>query len=272
MREESIELSFELRKAYHAKQAAYEEMATAREKMQELNQVQTDKWNEAEKLQAKYDEAKAKQDEAWTEYNAKQNEYKAQIGAEIEAINECKALEANFLQRATDETHSAIRDIYQEAAKFFSKLEKQKVVERDGTISLKRSAIRPDNSTSAQILERLKQVRNEHKEILESYHFAKNDFNLKNQEFNRLNQKYQMLSEGKEDEENTYTSIPKVLELTESLLLKAGVPEKFWEDSSAEQRADGTIDIYYGRSLGDGHGHVVLGPDYQVQYHRQPIA
>lgn len=272
MREENLELSFELRKAYHAKQAAYEEMATAREKMQELNQAQTEKWNEAEELQAKYDEAKAKQDEAWTEYNAKQNEYKAQIGAEIEAIKECKELESEFLKRATKEANAAKKDLYQEAAKFFSKLEKQKVVERDGTISLKRSVIRPDNSASTQILERLKQVRNEHKEILESYHFAKNDFNLKNQEFNRLNQKYQQLSEGKEEEENTYTSIPKMLELNESLLLEAGVPEKFWDDSSAEQRADGTIDIYYGRALGGGHGHIVLSPDHQVQYHRKPTA
>ncbi len=269
------EISFDLKKAYHAKQAAYDEMANAREKTQELNSQQAEKWNEAQELQAQYDEAKEAQDSAWQEYNDKQNDFRALIGNQIDAINECNKLEAVLRERVTDNPRKA--EMYEAGAKYFSSLAKHMVVERDRLISMKRSMLRPDNSRCEQILEKLKYVRAEHKELLENYHHAKNEFNLKQQEFNRLNQKYLALASPdmvleNDENSNNYTSRPKRLEVNESLLLEADIPELFWGDTVAEQRADGMIDIYYARSLGNGHGHVILNPDHSVNYHREPVA
>ena len=263
-----IQDNFDLKQAFHAKEAAYEEMAAARDEMLQLRQQQNEKYEELQKLQERYDEEKAKDTEAWERYNSAQLELKSQIGQKIDTINECNLLEAQMRQ----ETDAKVPEVYAAGAKYFATLAKQTMVERDKLISKKRLMARPEN-TAVHLLENLKTARREHNDILEEYHQAKNEFNLKKQKFDRLEAKYQAIK-NPEAQDNTYdySSRPKQLEVTEELILGAGVPANFMADATAEQRADGTIDIYYARALGDGHGHVVLNPEHVVIYHRQPVA
>lgn len=262
---------FELKKAYHAKQAAYEEMAAARERMYSLRNDQSLKWRTISRLQAEYDSLLKAQEEAWDEYNESQTEYKTAIREKIAMIVECNRLEKDFCKKA--ENNPKLKEVYEDSVNFFAKLAKDKMVERDDLISNKRSAPRPDNAPAARVLEQLKKARLEHAEVLEKYHYAKNEHNLKYQEFSRLEAKYNALANPEAaTEDNSYTSRPQRLENNEKLFMSSGIPEEYWNDAATKQRTDGNIDIYYARSLGENHGHVIIGPDNTtVLFHRKPV-
>lgn len=266
---------FELKKAFHAKQAAYDEMTKAREKMSILQQSMTQKYLETEKLQKEYDESRKKQDDEWQEYNDAQLKLKEQIGQKIVSVKECNVLEENFnLMAENPDEDPAKAEVYREGAELFATMAMQKMVERDNLIALKRSVSRPDNYASRQILATLKLARKEHADILEEYHNAKNEFTIKKQNFDRLNEKYNNLRNsdvGNNDESNTYTNRPERLEIDERLLVKAEVPEEYWNNCSIRRRVDGRIDIYYGGDDENSHGHVVIFDD-KIEYARLPQA
>ena len=262
--------NFGLKKAYHAKQAAYDEMSNAREKLAELNQSLISAYSEVEKLQADYDVSREQQNEAWQEYNARQLEMKELIADKITAEKESNVLEENFrLMSENAEEEPGKAEIYAEASKCFSGVAKQKVVERDNLITTKRNMPRPSNYASEQILEKLKLARIEHNEILENYHNAKNEFTLKKQNFDRLSEKYNNILNGESANACTCTNRPEKLEIDESLLVKANVPEKYWGNCSMMKRANGIIDIYYGADEKTSHGHIVMLGD-EIKYARLP--
>ena len=286
--------NFEAKQAYHAKQVAYEKMTESREAALDLRRQQDEKYQEIADLQAEYDRVCKAIDEEWAAYNAKQLDFKNRIAAVISQVEKCNELEAEMLaksktlQTTASEPHtksqsfqnsasemntSSDSEIYLAAAKFFSSLAKEKVVERDKLIAKKRAVTRPDNSVRDNLLWQLKHARSEHAELLEEYHHAKNEFNLDKVKFDRLNEKYKSLSDPNNTGELlTATSRPKKLEIDEKLLIENGIADKYLHDYVAERRIDGIIDIYYARTLGDGHGHLVLNPDLTVNYHRKPVA
>ena len=260
--------NFELKKAYHAKQVAYDEMSNAREKLSDSSQALSDKYAEAEKLQAEYDVSKAKQDKAWQDYNVRQLEIKDKIAGKITAITECNILSDNLkLMSENPEEDPNKAEIYMEGSKFFATFAKQQMVERDNLITAKRHMPRPDNHASEQLLSRLKLVRAEHASILEEYHISKNEFAMKKRNFDRLNEKYNNILNG--EFANTYTNRPERLEIDEGLLLNADIPEEHWHNCSIKKRLDGRIDIYYGADEDTSHGHVVMLGD-EIEYARLP--
>lgn len=262
--------NFDLKKAYHAKQAAYDEMSNAREKVTNLSQTLSEAYSETEKLQAEYDESKAKQDKAWRDYNISQLNLKDQIAAKIEAVKECNALEDKFVLMSRDpDENPGKAEVYADAVKYFYGVAMQKMVERDNLITVKRNVPRPDNHESEQILAKLKLARAAHAEILEEYHSAKNELSVKKRNFKRLNEKYNNLRNG--ESANNYTNRPEKLDFDESLFVKAGIPEEYWENSSIRKRVDGKIDIYYGGGDASIHGHVIMRGD-EVEYARPPRA
>lgn len=260
---------FELKKAFRAKQAAYDEMVAARDKMSALQQTMSQKYLEVEKLQADFDDSRAKQDMAWTDYNNRQLELKDQIGQKITSVKECNALEENFrLMAENPEEDPAKKEVYLEGSKCFSGFAMQKMIERDNLIAMKRAMIRPNNQLSEQILANLKFARKEHADILEEYHNAKNEFTVKKQNFDRLNEKYNKLRND-DDSVSTFSNRPERLEYDESLLVKANIPEEYWGSCTLRKRSDGRIDIYYGGDEENSHGHVVMLGD-QIEYARLP--
>ncbi len=260
--------SFEVKRAYHAKQSAYKEMAEARDKMNGLHAELTKKYAECEDLQNEYNQAKADVDAAWEQYNADMLAMKEKIGEKITSVSECNKLEENMqLMAENKEEIPAKAEVYEEARQFFAKLAAQKLVERDELIAKKRALERPDDTQRNRMLARLKQLRTEHSEILEKYHNAKNDYSLKRQVFEQEKAKYDR-SRGMEVEAKS--SRPVELGYNEGLLMKSSIPEKYWSNCRIEQRADGKIDFYYGADVNVKHGHVVMASDGSIEHRRPP--
>ena len=260
--------SFEARRLFHRQQVAIGEVAMASAKFNKQGAILSSKWRDVGHLQAEYDDAVKSDKEAWDAYNAIQLEYKDIIAIKIREISECNIEEERFRKAA--KAHPDIKDLYMEAAEFFARLAREKLVERDDLIEDKRQVPRPVNR-APQILERLKMARLEHKEMREKYHELKNEFNIKKQHLENVRERYKSLVTGQDPVSNSnYTSCPKRLVVDEKLLEDAGVPKDFWDDVDVKQRADGIIDIYYAISSGEKHGHVILDASHVITFHRAP--
>lgn len=265
--------SFELQKAMHAKQAAYEEMSEVQQKLSALGAEISEKTDEINQRQTELDQLNEQSDKEWDDYNQAQMTIKGQIGDVITSINECNALKENLERMANDESERGKANVYTKGAEFFSRLASKKMLEKDQLISKKRSMIRPDHSAKAhQLVEALKQLRRDRGNRLNDYHALKNELSLKNTNFNRLNSRFHALRDGSSDEE-AISFRPIILNNVENkgLLLKAGIPEEFHETCIIKQRSDGKIDIYYGDSSVARHGHVIIEND-NIVFSREPEA
>lgn len=266
--------SFELQKAKHAKQAAYDEMAEVERKMSVLLAEVSEKTNEIDQHQNELDKLNEQRNKEWSDYNQAQLAIKSRIGDVITSIKECDALKKKFELMANDESEAASKAIiYAKGAEFFSRLASEKTVEKDQLITKKRAMMRPDRSTKAcQLVEALKKLRQDRGDRLNDYHALKNELSLKKANFDRLNSKYLALKNGSSDE-NTISFRPIILKNDENkgLLLNAGIPEKFHETCTIKKRSDGRIDIYYGEDSETKHGHVIIENDCIV-YSREPEA
>lgn len=263
--------NFIVRKAYHEKQAAYNEMKDSQAKMLELQTQQAELFYHINDVQAQYDDAKAKQDASWKAYNTEILGIKAEIGKKITSGKEAAKLEEELRQKSENPDEDPAKAlIYAKGADFFGKLNLENMTERDALISKKRTMIRPDNSMTYKILTSLKNLRKEHGELLEKYHTAKNDYSLKKTNFDRLEARYLKIKQGDEpsNDDSSMSSRPQKIH-DERLLVQAEVPEKYWDSCSMRQRADGKIDIYYGENEATDHGHIVLSGD-TIEYARRP--
>lgn len=264
---------FDLAKARHAKQAAYNEMTQAQEKMNARSLLVDDHYTEINRRQAEYDRLKKQNDEEWEKYNEAQMLLKTKIGDKIAGIKESNRLEEQFMALVNNESDdSGKKEIYLKGADFFDRLAAEKMIERDQLITKKRMMIRPDTARATNVLENLKKLRKEHGELLEDFHAAKNDFNAKKANFDRIKEKYEAIKNGKDDStESSFSFRPKKLDNSscERLLVEVEMPEKYRESCSISQRVDGKIDIYYGGSEEMTHGHIVI-EDGEVTYRREP--
>lgn len=264
--------NFELVKAAHAKQAAYNEMAKVQSEMSALSKEISDRTAEIDERQTELNELKSQTDKEWKSYNDYQLSLKAKIGDVITSIKECNALSENFKLMSEDKSEEQAKaSIYAEGADFFSRLASQKMIERDQLITKKRSAIRPDNNgRAAQLIENLKRLRKERASRLNDYHALKSELSLKKTNFDRLNNHYNAIKNGIE-EESDYTFRPITLDnsLNKRLLLDANIPEEYHKTCTIKQRSDGKIDIYYGGSLEMEHGHTIL-ENSKVVFSRKP--
>lgn len=266
--------SFELKKARHAKQAAYDEMAEVERKMSALAKEVSEKTNEIDQRQGELDKLNEQNDKEWSDYHKAQLAIKSQIGDVFTSIRECDALKKKFELMANDESEVPGKAvIYAKGAEFFSRLASEKTLEKDQLITKKRAMIRPDHSTKIhQLVEALKKLRQDRGDRLNDYHALKNELSLKKANFDRLNSKYLALKNGSSDE-NTISFRPIILKNDENkgLLLKAGIPEEFHETCTIKKRSDGRIDIYYGEDSETRHGHVIIEND-RIVYSRKPEA
>lgn len=266
--------NFDLAKAGHEKQAAYEAMSQVETKMRELSTKITKKSTEIDKRQAEYDEQQREDKAKWDAYNSAQVAKKAEIGAKIVSIKKCNALEQNLrlMSENPDEDESK-KEVYLAGAAFYRKLASEKMVERDHLIQEKRNMIRPDPTRSRDLLENLKQLRKERKDLQEDYRATKSEYSLKRTNFDRMKEKYHAVMNGTK-ETNEFSFIPKTLdnEKNRRLLMDAGIPEEFHDSCTIKQRANNTIDIYYGGdNLDIEHGHIVI-ENGEVSFAREPAA
>lgn len=263
---------FDVAKAYRAKQAAYSEVAESQEKLAELKTKLDELYINIGTTQEQYNLERDRNDAEWSQYNAGQLQLKADIGKKITSIKECNALAENFRLMSENEDEDPDKAlVYADGSKFFTQLALTKMREHDEMISKKRAMIRPDNSRADQLLASLKAMRAEQKELLEEYHIAKNIHSSKKANLDRLQQKYERVRDGSSDDDTSeFSARPKRLEPNERLFVLAGIPEKYWDHCSIEQRADGKIDFYYGGTSSTNHGHVILA-DEEVIYSRDPL-
>ena len=261
---------FEKKKAFHALEVARNDMSEAYKDMEKLRNIQDNDWQEVNRLQGEYEEELEAQRRAWEDYNNSQLAMKGDIAQKIASIEECNRLEVEFANLA--EATPELAEVHSAVSNFAAKLAKEKLVERDELIAKKRSMPRPDDSIAQTKLGKLKLARAKHQESRERYHHTKNVYTLKREEYDRLAEKYRALTSPDNTTTNTYSSCPKPLLDNEKLskLKEAGIPQEYWEDAEVEQRANQTVDIYYARSLGEGHGHVVIDANSKIVYHRSP--
>ena len=262
--------NFDLAKASHAKQAAYNEMAKVQEKMSALSTKISERTAEINERQAEFDAVKKQQEEDWNKYNDGQLALKAEIGNKIVSVKECNTLEENFRFKAESEEDPNKSEIYILGADFFARLASEKMIERDQLISKKRSMMRPDNTRANQLLEHLKTLRSERDELLSDYHALKSELSIKKANFDRQKSKYEAVKNGTTSEVvHDFRPTPLDNKENERLLVEAGIPSEFRESCSIRKRQDGKIDIYYGGSCRVEHGHVVI-EDGNVVYSREP--
>lgn len=267
----STSSSFDLKRAYHAMQVARQNMLDAQQKMQDGQRRATEIYNEIGDMQAQHDKLKEAKDSEWDIFSEEITKAKAKIGNKIEAINTCNAQEESFKKLAAETDHAETKAVYDEAARFFSKLAAEKMLERDDLIAKKRQMVSPDMSMLKEMREKLKNLRSEQNDILEAYHEAKNEFSLKKASYDRAVLKYEgAKSPDTKQDVDGFSSRPKAMELDKGLLKLAEVPEENWNSSKMERRADGKVDIYYGGERGIRHGHAVVANDNTVEYSRKP--
>ena len=266
-----IDNSFDSKRAYHAMQVARQNMLDAQQKMQEMQRKAAEIYNEIGDLQAQHDKLKEAKDVEWEKFAEELAKAKAKISDKIDAINACNAQEESFRKLETETEHTETKAVYNEAARFFSKLVAEKMLERDDLIMKKRQMPSPDTSMLKEMREKLKNLRMEQEDILETYNETKNEFGLKKTSYDRALAKYESTKNpGAKQDVNDFSSRPKVMEHDEDLLKLADVPEKDWESSTMERRVDGKVDIYYGGGNGTRHGHAVVNKNKTVEYSRKP--
>ncbi|MBQ3271090.1 hypothetical protein IJH10_00595 [Candidatus Saccharibacteria bacterium] len=267
----STSSSFDLKRAYHAMQVARQNMLDAQQKMQDGQRRAAEIYNEIGDMQAQHDKLKEAKDSEWDTFSEEITKAKAKIGDIIEAINACNTQEESFKRLETETEHVETKAIYDKAARFFSKLAAEKMLERDDLIAKKRQMVSPDMSMLKEMREKLKNLRAEQDDILEAYHEAKNEFNLKKASYDRARAKYEGAKnpDTKQDVDD-FSSRPKAMELDKDLLKLAEVPEENWDSSKMERRVDGKVDIYYGGKSGVRHGHAVIAKNNTVEYSRKP--
>lgn len=274
MKSESIiDTSFDTKRAYHAMQAAQQIMQDSEKKMLDAKHKMTEIYNEIGDLQAQHDKLKDSKDTEWEIFSEEIAKMKVKIGEKIEAVKACNTQEENFRKMAheAEEANDAeLKSVYDESARFFSKLASQKMLERDDLIAKKRKAVSPDMSMLKEMREKLKALRTEQTEIVEQYHEAKNEFSLKKTSYDRMKAKYESMKnpDAKQDVSD-FSSRPKTMEPDEDLLRLAGIPEEEWEDCTVSRRADGKIDIYHGDKKDVRHGHVIVTGN-TIEYARKP--
>ena len=265
-----VDNSFDSKRAYHAMQAAQQNMQEAQVAMNDAKRKSDEIYREIGELQAQHDKLKDSKDTEWEIFSERIVKAKSKIGDIIEAINACNAQEENFKKLSEQTKHIETKAIYEEATRFFSKLASAKMLERDDLIVKKRNMQSPDMTMLMEMRKKLKQLRTEQEDIVEAYHMAKNEFSLKKAAYDRAKAKYESTKnpEAKQDVSN-FSSRPKTMDLDESLLKLAGIPEQEWNSCTMERRADGKVDIYYGGKKGVRHGHVVVTGN-TVEFSRKP--
>lgn len=261
---------FELKRAYHAMQAAEQAMQESQEKMQQAKRKADEIYHEIGDLQAQHDKLKASKDDEWESYSDRLVKMKLKVGEKIEAVNTCNEQEERFKALSKDSQSDELKAVFDEAARFFSKLAYQKMVERDDLIAKKRQIACPDMAPLKELRNKLKGLRAEQEEIVEHYHETKNDFNLRKNSFERAKAKYESVKNPETEQDiDSFSSRPKAMELDEDLLKLAGIPKESWSNCTMQRRADGRVDIYYGGDESTHHGHVILAGNL-IEFSREP--
>ena len=270
MKSESNICSFDSKRAYHAMQAAQQIMQESNEKMLAARRKSEQIYHEIGDLQNQCNRLQASKNEEWKVFSTEFNKIKALVGEKIDAVAACYEQEESFRALAKEEKSKERQSIYEETAKFFSKLSSQKMLERDDLIVKKRQMVRPDMTMLEEMRKRLENLREEQNDIVEAYHQAKSDFSLKKAAFDRAKSKYENTKNPEQKQDvDANSSRPKTMELDESLLKLAGVPEEDWESCTMERRADGKVDIYYGGGKNARHGHAIVAGNV-IEYSRKP--
>lgn len=270
MKSESNVCNFDSKRAYHAMQAAQQLMQESNAAMVAARHKSNQIYQEIGDLQSQCNKLQSLKNEEWKLFSVEFEKAKAAIGEKIDAINVCNVQEESFKALAREEQSKERKAVYEETARFFSKLSSQKMLERDDLIAKKRQMVRPDMSVLDDMRKRLENLRMEQEEIVEAYHEAKNDFSLKKAKFDRVKANYESTKnpEGAQST-NTFSSRPKVMEPDKSLLESAKIPEEDWDNCTVKRRADGKIDIYYGGKKNIRHGHTIVTRN-TVEYARKP--
>ncbi len=262
---------FNSKRAFHAMQAARQTMQESQEKMQNLQHKASDIYHEIGDLQAQHDKLKESKNLEWEDFSKRLAEMTKKVGEKIDAVNTCNEQEEQFRKMAKETDSEERRLVYEESARFFSKLASQKMLERDDLIAKKRQISSPDMSVLKEMREKLKNLRDEQQEILESYHEAKSDFSLKKTSFDRMKAKYESAKTPEQNQDaSAFSSRPKAMELDPNLLELADVPKKDWDNCEMERRVDGKVDVFYGGEETVRHGHVVIDKNNRVEYARKP--
>ena len=262
---------FNSKRAFHAMQAARQTMQESQEKMQALQRKASDIYHEIGDLQAQHDRLKESKDLEWEQFSEELAKMQTKVGEKIDAVNACNEQEENFRKLAKKAESEDRHLVYEEAARFFSKLASQKMLERDDLIAKKRQMTSPDMSTLKEMREKLRHLREEQKDILESYHEAKSDFGLKKTSFDRMKAKYENAKNPEQNQDvDNFSSRPKAMELDTDLLELADIPKKDWGSCEMERRVDGKVDVYYDEEETVRHGHVVIDKNRNVEYKREP--